>query len=157
MAKVLNYSSIILLKKHSKQVDLLRSLKFIVPSQNATVSPPLGPVLGQYGINIMDFCKQFNERSKNIDLDVLVLVDLKLFKNKNFVFIINKPPVSFLVNETNFFVVDDFIPKFVDLTSLYKIVQIKAKTVSEVHKKSCFFSILGTLRSMHIKICNDVI
>src|ERR1700734_2839792 len=72
--------------KKSLENQVLRSVRFLVPAQNATISPPIGPILGQFGINIMDFCKQFNEKSKYIEIDTLVIVDLTLFKNKSFTF-----------------------------------------------------------------------
>ena len=58
--------NIVVKTKSSMENEVLRKVRFLVPAQNATISPPIGPILGQFGINIMDFCKQFNDRSKYI-------------------------------------------------------------------------------------------
>jgi large subunit ribosomal protein L11 len=102
----------------------------------------------------MDFCKQFNERSRYIDQDVLVLVILTLYKNKTFTFIIKTPPISFLVNEDNYFLSEDLVPKFIDLSSLYKIFQLKKFGMFQSDLASVK-SMIGTVRSMHIQICKD--
>jgi large subunit ribosomal protein L11 len=136
--------------------QVLRKVRFLVPAQNATISPPIGPILGQFGINIMDFCKQFNDRSKFIEQGTLVFVDLLLFKNKSFVFSIRMSPFSFLVNEENFGDIEETgIPLFVNLSSLYKILQIK-KIDSPINDLSIMRSFFGTVRSMHLRVCNDL-
>jgi large subunit ribosomal protein L11 len=141
-----------------KNINLLRTIRFLVPSQNASISPPIGPILGQFGINIMDFCKQFNEISRYIDSDVLVIVILYMFKNKSFNFHIKMPSVSFLVLEDNFFIVEDQIPIFVNLSTILKILYIKKYFgVLTIEDKNIFKSLCGTIRSMHLKICNDLI
>lgn len=141
--------------KTSLETEILRKVRFLVPAQNASISPPIGPILGQFGINIMEFCKQFNERSKYIEQDVLVLVDLTLFKNKSFVFNIRTPPVSFLINEENFENEENSVPTFVNLSSLYKILKVK-KYDSPISDISLMRSFFGSMRAMHIRVCNDI-
>lgn len=156
MTKVSDYKTANIVKfKVAKENEVLRKIRFLVPAQNATISPPIGPILGQFGINIMDFCKQFNERSRYIDQDVLVLVILTLFKNKTFTFVIKTPPISFLINEDNHFLTEDLVPKFIDLSSLYKIFQLKKFGMFQSDLASVR-SMIGTLRSMHVQICRDV-
>lgn len=156
MTKVADYKITSLVKQRiSKENEVLRKVRLLAPAQSATISPPIGPILGQFGINIMEFCKQFNERSRYIDADVLVLVILVLYKNKSFGFTIKSPPVSFLVNEESSFLVEEEIPKYINLSSLYKIY--KVKTFSIAHREVLELrSIFGTLRSMHLQVCNDV-
>lgn len=156
MGKILSSKQIIVKPKVSLDSQILRQVRFLVPAQNATISPPIGPILGQFGINIMDFCKQFNERSKYIEQDTLVFVDLILFKNKSFIFNIRTPPFSFLVNEENFENVAELeIPLFIDLSSLYKIMQIKKIDLS-VSDMALMRSFFGTVRSMNLLVCNDI-
>jgi large subunit ribosomal protein L11 len=135
--------------------QVLRYVRFIAPAQTATISPPIGPILGQFGINIMDFCRQFNEKSKYIEVDTLVTVNLTLFKNKSFSFVIKTPPFSFLVNEENFELEEDLIPSFINLSSIYKIYKIKRydSPLSDIALARSFF---GTIRSMHVKVCFDL-
>lgn len=137
------------------EAQVLRYVRFLAPAQAATISPPIGPILGQFGINIMDFCKQFNEKSKYIEADTLVIVSLTLYKNKSFSFTIKTPPFSFLVNEENFELDENSIPLFMNLSSLYKILKIK-KFDSAIADVSIMRSFIGTLRSMHVQICNDL-
>lgn len=147
-------SNIVVKTKSSMENEVLRRVRFLVPAQNATISPPIGPILGQFGINIMDFCKQFNERSKYIEQDTLVFVDLVLFKNKSFNFSIRTPPISFLVNEESYELEENSIPAFINLSSLYKILKIKKidNSIPDISLMRCFF---GTMRAMHIRVCND--
>jgi large subunit ribosomal protein L11 len=148
-------ASVIITKAKTRGDDILRKVRFLAPAQSATIAPPIGPILGQFGINIMEFCKQFNDRSKHIEPDVLVFVDLILYRNKSFVFTIRTSPISFLVNEENLEIEDGDVPLFVDLSSMYKMLKIKAldSSVSELVLMRCFF---GTMRSMHLQICNDL-
>lgn len=142
--------------KISSDKQILRYVRFLAPAQTATISPPIGPILGQFGINIMDFCKQFNEQSKYIESDTLVLVILTLYKNKSFNFVIKSPPISFLVNEESFELEEMSIPSFIDVTSVYKIFRIKYSGFF-IPEHAFMRSIFGTLRSMHISVCNDLL
>lgn len=151
----MNKKNIVIKTKSSLETEVLRKVRFLVPAQNASISPPIGPILGQFGINIMDFCKQFNERSKYIEQDVLVFVDLTLFKNKSFVFNIRTPPISFLINEENSDMEENLIPTYVNLSSLYKILKVK-KFDSPISEISLMRSFVGTMRAMHIRVCNDL-
>lgn len=156
MTKVSDYKITSLAKQRiPKENEVLRKVRLLAPAQGATISPPIGPILGQFGINIMEFCKQFNERSKYIDADVLVLVILVLYKNKSFGFTIKSPPVSFLVNEESFSLSEEEIPKYINLSSLFKIYKVKSFGISH-RGTSQLRSIFGTLRSMHLQVCNDV-
>ncbi len=149
-------SPVVVIKtKSTLESQVLRTVRFLVPAQNATISPPIGPVLGQFGINIMDFCKQFNERSKYIEQDVLVFVDLTLFKNKSFIFSIRTPPLSFLITEENAELADGSVSGFIDLSSLYKIMKIKKIDV-KISDLASMRSFFGTMRAMHLRVCNDL-
>ncbi len=68
-------------------------IKLQCPGGQANPAPPIGPALGQHGVNIMEFCKQFNDRTKDQPGQVLPVV-ITVFKDKSFTFIIKKPPVS---------------------------------------------------------------
>lgn len=147
--------NIVVKTKTSLETEVLRKVRFLVPAQNASISPPIGPILGQFGINIMEFCKQFNEKSKYIEQDVLVLVDLTLFKNKSFIFSIRSPPISFLINEEHFDMEENLIPTYINMSSIYKIMQVK-KLDSPISELALLRSIFGTMRAMHVRICNDI-
>lgn len=80
-----------------KNINFSRFVKVLVPSQNAILGSSLSPVLGQFGLSISQFCKDFNACSDNFEFDSLLNVTLIVMKNKTFSFEINSLPVSFLV------------------------------------------------------------
>ncbi len=73
--------------------ELMTKIKLQVPGAQANPAPPIGPALGQHGVNIMEFCKQFNERTKDRPGVVLPVV-ISVFKDKSFSFILKSPPVA---------------------------------------------------------------
>ncbi len=77
--------------------EILGLIKLQVPSGKANPSPPIGPALGQKGLNIMEFCKQFNALKFDYDLGTPIPVTITAFKDKTFTFITKNPPVSFLI------------------------------------------------------------
>lgn len=72
---------------------IVTRVKLQVPAGQANPAPPIGPALGQHGVNIMDFCKQFNERTKDKTGTILPVV-ISIFDDKKFTFILKSPPVS---------------------------------------------------------------
>ncbi len=77
--------------------EVLGLIKLQVPSGKANPSPPIGPALGQKGLNIMEFCKQFNALKFEYDLGTPIPVTITAYKDKSFTFITKNPPVSFLI------------------------------------------------------------
>lgn len=73
-------------------------VKLQVPAGQANPAPPIGPALGQHGVNIMEFCKQFNERTKDRQGTILPVV-ISIFEDKKFTFILKSPPVSVLLKK----------------------------------------------------------
>src|SRR6185503_21334699 len=73
--------------------ELVTKIKLQVPGGQANPAPPIGPALGQHGLNIMQFCKEFNERTKNQPGVVLPAV-ISVYKDKSFTFILKMPPVA---------------------------------------------------------------
>lgn len=72
-------------------------IKIQVPAGKANPSPPIGPALSQHGVPIMDFCKEFNAKSKDLEPGMKVPVVISVFNNKSFTFIIKSPPASTLL------------------------------------------------------------
>src|ERR1700742_47477 len=77
--------------------EIIGYIKLQVPAGSANPSPPIGPALGQRGLNIMEFCKQFNERTKSIDKGTLIPVVITAFSDRSFTFITKMPPNSFFI------------------------------------------------------------
>ena len=74
--------------------EVLEFIKLQIPAGGANPSPPVGPALGQRGLNIMDFCKAFNDKTKNIEKGSPIPVVITAYKDKTFKFITKQPPVS---------------------------------------------------------------
>ncbi len=81
-------------KKRKKKVII--QIKLQIPAGAANPAPPVGPALGQHGVNIMQFCKTFNEKTKQKEGVVLPVV-IDVYEDKSFDFIVKSPPVSFLI------------------------------------------------------------
>ncbi len=74
--------------------EILGYIKLQIPAGGANPSPPVGPALGQRGLNIMDFCKSFNEKTKNLEKGAPIPVTITAYKDRTFEFITKLPPVS---------------------------------------------------------------
>jgi large subunit ribosomal protein L11 len=83
------------MSKSSKEI--LGIIKLQVPSGKANPAPPIGPALGQKGLNIMEFCKQFNALKFDFDPGTPIPVTITAYKDKSFTFITKNPPVSYLI------------------------------------------------------------
>lgn len=77
---------------------VVNRVKLQVPAGQANPAPPIGPALGQHGVNIMEFCKQFNERTKDRTGTVLPVV-ISIYEDKTFSFILKSPPVAILLKK----------------------------------------------------------
>ena len=84
-------------------------LKLQIPAGQANPAPPIGPALGQRGINIMDFCKTFNDKSKGEQPGVVLPVVVTYFKDKSFEMEIKMPPASYFIKEAINITEDDLL------------------------------------------------
>jgi len=73
-------------------------VKLQLPAGQATPSPPVGPALGQHGVNIMEFCKAYNERTKSQEGSVIPVI-ITIFSDRSFTFITKTPPVTYLLKK----------------------------------------------------------
>jgi large subunit ribosomal protein L11 len=73
-------------------------IKLMIQAGQATPAPPVGPALGQYGVNIMEFCSQFNQRSKGRGNDLIPVI-ITVYRDNSFDFIMKSPPTSFLLKK----------------------------------------------------------
>jgi large subunit ribosomal protein L11 len=84
-------------KSGNNKKEILGLIKLQVPSGKANPAPPIGPALGQKGVNIMEFCKQFNELKFDYPIGTPIPITITVFKDKSFVFETKQPPVTFLI------------------------------------------------------------
>ena len=79
--------------------EVLGYIKLQIPAGGANPSPPVGPALGQRGLNIMDFCKAFNDKTKKVEKGAPVPVVITAYKDRSFDFITKLPPVSYYLKK----------------------------------------------------------
>lgn len=132
------------------------NIKLQIPAGAANPAPPVGPALGQHGLNIMEFCKAFNERTKQ-DIGTIIPVIITVYQDRTFDFICKKPPVSFLVKEAAKVEKGSSEPH---KTKVAKISRDKVKEIAEIKMsdlnahdvESAMRIVEGTIRSMGIDI-----
>lgn len=142
-------------KKKTTELDIVRKIRVLIPTQGASITPPLGPTLGQFGLNIKDFCDKFNEKTKIYDPDFIVTTWIILYNNKTLTFTIKTPPVTFLVNEDDESIESDFFSYYIALSTLHKVIVIKNNDLNIQHI-SMLKSLLGTMKGMNIIIVNNI-
>ena len=79
--------------------EILGLIKLQIPAGGANPSPPVGPALGQRGLNIMDFCKAFNDKTKDLEKGAPIPVIITAYKDRSFDFTTKLPPVSFYLKK----------------------------------------------------------
>jgi large subunit ribosomal protein L11 len=138
----------------AKQV--IAQIKLQVMAGKANPSPPIGPALGQHGVNIMDFCKTFNARTAN-DEGMIIPVILTVFKDKSFSFITKTPPASVLLKKAAGIAKGSAEPKTVKVGKVTKnqVAEIAAMKMADLNatdpENACKI-IEGTARSMGLEV-----
>ncbi len=131
-------------------------IKLQIPAGAATPAPPVGPALGQHGVNIMEFCKTFNARTSK-DSGLIIPVVITVFSDRSFTFITKTPPASILLLRAA------GIPKGSGVPNKNKIGKVTAKQVEEIAKlkmpdlnaasvEAAIKTVEGTARSMGIEV-----
>ena len=132
-------------------------IKLHVPAGSANPAPPVGPALGQHGVNIMQFCKQFNEQTKGKAEGLILPVVISVYENKSFSFIIKSPPSSVLLKrlanlaKASGTAGKETIGK-VTRKQIEEIVRLKAKDLNTQDMNEAIKIITGTARSMGIAV-----
>lgn len=131
-------------------------IKLQIPAGNANPAPPVGPALGQHGLNIMEFCKAFNEKTKQ-DVGTIVPVIINVHEDRTFSFICKKPPVAFLLKEAAGIEKGSSTPNKEKVAKLSraKIEEIAKRKMPDLNTKdleSAVKIVEGTARSMGIEI-----
>jgi large subunit ribosomal protein L11 len=79
--------------------EVVARIKLQIVAGQASPAPPVGPALGQHGVNIMEFVRQFNEKTNKMEEGMIVPVEITVFKDKKFTFILRTPPASYLLKK----------------------------------------------------------
>lgn len=138
----------------AKEIEAI--VKLQIPAGKATPAPPIGPALGQKGINIMQFCNEFNQRTKDQEGIVLPVI-ISVYKDKSFTFVIKTPPVSELIKKTLKIEKGSGEPnknKIGRLTKkqLQEIAEKKMKDLNADTIEAAMKIVEGTARSMGVEV-----
>ena len=131
-------------------------IKLQIPAGAANPSPPVGPALGQHGVNIMEFCKSFNEKTKDRPGLILPVV-ISVYEDKSFSFIIKSPPCSVLLKRACGIAKASGQPNKEKMGKVTKaqvreIAQLKMKDLNTIEVESAMKIVEGTARSMGIDV-----
>ena len=135
---------------------IIANIKLQIPAGAANPAPPVGPALGQHGLNIMEFCKAFNERTKQ-DIGTIIPVIITVYQDRTFDFICKKPPVSFLVKEVAKVEKGSSEPHKIKVAKINRnkvkeIAEVKMSDLNAHDIESAMKIVEGTIRSMGIEV-----
>ncbi|MCD6406453.1 50S ribosomal protein L11 [Candidatus Aerophobetes bacterium] len=138
---------------------VIAQIKLQIPAGKANPAPPVGPALGQHGINIMDFCKAFNERTKDQG-DIIVPVVITVYKDRSFTFELKTPPASALLKKAAGIEKGSGEPNKkkvgkVTRQDIEEIAKIKMKDLNAYDLESAMKMIEGTAKNMGLEIVEE--
>ena len=131
-------------------------VRFQVPAGKATPAPPVGPALGQYGVNIGQFTKDFNERTKN-DAGLIIPVVITVYADRSFSFITKTPPAAVLIKKACNLEKASGVPNkekvaTISKEDVRKIAETKMRDLNAASIEAAMSMIAGTARSMGILV-----
>ena len=134
------------------------SIKLQLPGGQATPAPPVGPALGQHGLNIMDFCKAFNARTQK-QAGIIIPTVITVYADRTYSFITKTPPASFLLKQAAGVAKGSGVPNQdkvgeVSLSQVEEIAKTKLEDLNAASLEGAVQIILGTARSMGIEVAD---
>ena len=131
-------------------------IKLQIPAGKATPAPPVGPALGQHGVNIMSFTKEFNERTKN-DAGLVIPVVITVYEDRSFTFVTKTPPAAVLIKKACGIDKASGVPNknkvaTISKADVQKIAETKMPDLNAANLESAMSMIAGTARSMGIVV-----
>ena len=131
-------------------------IKLQIPAGKATPAPPVGPALGQHGVNIMSFTKEFNERTKN-DMGLVIPVVITVFADRSFSFITKTPPAAVLIKKACGIETASGAPNKTKVASITKeqvkkIAETKMPDLNAASLEAAMSMIAGTARTMGVTV-----
>ena len=131
-------------------------IKLQLPAGKATPAPPVGPALGQYGVSIPNFTKEFNERTKN-DMGLIIPVVITVYADRSFTFITKTPPAAVLIKKACGIETASAVPNKTKVATLTKeqlkqIAQTKMPDLNAASLEAAMSMVAGTARSMGVTV-----
>lgn len=132
-------------------------IKLQIPAGKANPSPPIGPALGQHGVNIMEFCKSFNAKTQGDEIGTVTPVVITVFADRSFTFITKTPPAAVLIKKALGLASGSATPNKIKVGKLTgdQLREIATKKMSDLNAASveaAMATIAGTARSMGVDI-----
>jgi len=132
-------------------------IKLQVPAGTANPSPPIGPALGQRGVNIMEFCKAFNAATQDLEKSMPIPTIITVYADRSFTFVTKSPPASFLLKKAANVKSGSKEPNKVTVgtikrSQLTEIAELKMKDLNATDVESAVKIIEGSARSMGIEV-----
>jgi large subunit ribosomal protein L11 len=136
---------------------ILGYIKLQVKAGSATPSPPIGPALGQRGVNIMGFCKEFNARTENVEKGTPLPTIITVYQDKSFTFVTKTPPATFFIKQALNLKSGSKLPGResagqITRGQLRDIAEKKMKDLSAIDLDAATLIIEGSARSMGLKV-----
>lgn len=136
--------------------EVMTVVKLQLPGGQANPAPPVGPVLGQHGVNIMEFCKQFNARTQKVPGEITPVL-LTVYKDRSFTFELKTPPVSYLIKKELKLEKGSGVPNKNKVGTLkkqqaYEIARKKMVDLNCNDEDAAFRIVAGTARSMGVDV-----
>lgn len=132
-------------------------IKLQVKAQEANPSPPVGPALGQHGVNIMEFCKAFNAQTQSVEKGLPIPVVITVYADRSFTFTMKTPPASVLLKKISGVAKGSGVPNKdkvgkVSRAQLEEIVKMKEPDLTAKDMDAAVRTIAGTARSMGLDV-----
>lgn len=136
--------------------EVMTQIKLQIPAGKANPAPPVGPSLGQHGVNIMEFCKQFNAKTQKQEGSIIPVV-ISVYKDRSFSFITKTPPASDLLKKAAGVIKGAGVPHkdkvgMITAKQLEEIAKLKIDDLNACDVPAAMNVIAGTARSMGISI-----
>lgn len=136
--------------------EVITQIKLQIPAGKANPAPPVGPSLGQHGLNIMDFCKQFNDKTQKQEGSIIPVV-ITVYRDRSFTFIMKTPPATDLLKKAVGIIKGSGVPQkdkvgVISRAQIQEISKQKMEDLNAVNIEGAMKIIEGTARSMGITV-----
>jgi large subunit ribosomal protein L11 len=135
---------------------VIGQIKLQLPAGKANPSPPVGPALGQHGVNIMAFCKEFNAKTQK-DAGLIIPVVISVYQDRSFTFIMKTPPAAVLIKKALKLKSGSARPNKdkvgkITMAQVKEIAETKLQDTNAGSLETCMKSVIGTARSMGVEL-----
>ena len=136
---------------------LASKIRLVIEAGQAKPAPPVGPALGQAGLKIMDFCKDFNAKTADIKPDVPISVMINAYEDKTFDYVMKTPPATYFIKKAAGISAGSQKPGHqvagtISIKHLHAIAEVKQKDTPHISMESMVKNLMGTCKSMGVKV-----